>query len=127
MIVRIAIAEMLERIGIMFKKNRKVIESYHIYVDDPADTELIVDKATYDYINKLKEAYFSVKKELDAITPIIDSPNFTPAISKECADCKYVIFNPASLKINMLGEVIHKEVMGCRRNSLCEDFVKREE
>lgn len=87
-----------------------------------------VDKFVFDYIwnlrkelsvanSKINDLTYTnehIKKSIDKLTPIMEHPKIKPAISSECGCCKYVVRN-------LFGEVI-----GCRKDIVCEDFVKED-
>ena len=92
----------------------------YIPVDDGI---LEVSQAAYDYIMKLqqeladtKHEKYKVEAELKAIKPIIESKEYTPAISKDCGECKFVVRRRWS------GDII-----GCRKNGVCDDFAPKGE
>ena len=82
----------------------------------------MVPREVSTYIDSLKDENFELMKskqsllmELDSIKPVINSPGYEPALSRDCGDCKYVV------RGRWNGEII-----GCRKNNVCEDFVPRE-
>lgn len=95
---------------------------YMVYVDIGTGNCFEVHSEVAKYINSLKEENFELMKskqsllmELDSIKPVINSPGYEPALSRDCGDCKYV----ARGRWN--GEII-----GCRKNNVCDDFVPME-
>lgn len=62
--------------------------------------------------NELKHEKAKLEHELEALRPIVESPHYKPAMSKDCADCKFVVVNRWNSRI-----------VGCRKDNLCEDFV----
>lgn len=107
---------------------RKVEES--CIVDIGNGTCVIVPKEVSKYIKELQDkiyklntenfnltnAKFDLLKELDEIKPVINDKNYEPAISRDCADCKYAVKGMWS-----------RNLIGCRKNNVCEDFVPMKE
>ena len=54
--------------------------------------------------------------ELVAVKPVVANPTFKQAVSKNCTYCKYV------LRSRWNGDIL-----GCMKDNVCEDFVKKEE
>lgn len=52
--------------------------------------------------------------ELEEIKPIVADPKFKQAVSKACDECKYA-----------LRSEWNREVLGCVKDNVCEDFVQR--
>lgn len=91
-----------------------------IAVDDGI---LSVDQATYDYINKLKRELWDVTHEkqklsleLKAIKPVLEHPDYKPAIYVDCMYCKFRVTSGWN------GQVI-----GCRKPCVCDNFSPDEE
>lgn len=78
------------------------------YIDELKNNIRNLTKNVGDYCKQLSDA----KYELDAIKPILSSDSYKPAISRDCVDCKYALRSEHS------GDVI-----GCRKDNLCVDFV----
>lgn len=102
----------------MFGKKKE--NTYYIPIENGV---LSVDKATYDYIMKLrqeatdaKHEKIKVEAELSVIKPIIESKQYEPAISSDCDLCKFVVRS-----------VWNNDIIGCRKNSVCEDYAPKEE
>lgn len=94
-------------------------KKYHFTTEDEV---LKMDKATYDYIRKLNAEKKALEKELISIKPILEDPRLQPAVSKACRECEFAVFGSsystiASSKIGM-----YKDLLGCRRRGLCDDF-----
>lgn len=92
----------------------------YIPVDDGI---LKMNQATYNYIMKLENKIANlerekvkIEKELKAIKPVIESKNYTQAISKDCGECKFVV------RSRWNGDII-----GCRKNGVCDDFAPKGE
>lgn len=94
-------------------------KKYHFTTEDEV---LKMDKATYDYIRKLNAEKKALEKELISIKPILEDPRLQPAVSKKCAECHFAVFGTAyyTFDINRVGT--RKELLGCRRRGLCNDF-----
>lgn len=109
------------------RKNKDSLVAFKMY--GFGNGELISDEL-YCYINNLKDEasrlkeensslkskYFNVKAELDEIKPLVERKEYTPAISKDCEECKFALLSRLS------GAVI-----GCRKNCLCDDFKRKGE
>jgi hypothetical protein len=90
-----------------------------ILVDDGI---LEMNQATYKYIRKLQSEIKDLKlektkveMELKAIKPVIESKKYTPAISKDCGECKFVVRSRYS-----------DDIIGCRKSGVCDDFAPKE-
>ena len=75
------------------------------------------------FIEQLKEENHELKHELAVksnelyrIKPILERNDFKPAISTDCANCKYVVKN-----------TWNNDVLGCRKDNVCDDFSPKEE
>lgn len=88
---------------------------------------LTMDRATYDYICGLKAKLSKLTDELNAIKPILESPDLLPALSKHCDECRFVVYSPYTSAYDVFGNPIHKTILGCRRNSLCSYYLPHEE
>ena len=64
----------------------------------------------------LKMKNNALQEELKAIKPVIESPDYKPPKSKDCSDCQYAVYSPLD----------RISVIGCRKDSLCEDFKPKE-
>ena len=76
-----------------------------------------------DYIDSLRrkndDLRYKIKcleEELVAVKPVVANPTFKQAVSKDCSYCKYV------LRSRWNGDIL-----GCMKDNVCEDFVKKEE
>lgn len=83
---------------------------------------LNVDVDTYLYIQRLKSKInelehekHGIEAELRAIKPVVETGNLTPAVSRECGNCKYVVRSSWS-----------NDIIGCRKSCTCEDFTPEE-
>lgn len=95
---------------------RKNISKYFAY---NGETYLMDDKSR-EYLfyieKKLRDVEYensNLKKELDAIKPVLENKNYKPAMSKECDKCKYCV------RSSWNGEII-----GCRKDNVCKDFTE---
>lgn len=52
-----------------------------------------------------------LREELDRIKPVLECEKLTPAVSRKCRDCKYVV------KSSWNGDIL-----GCCKDSVCESF-----
>lgn len=82
-----------------------------------------VNKVAFDEIMRLKEELRAIKfenatlkRELELIKPALEDKRITPPASKACEDCKFSVLSPWN-----------RQVIGCRKNALCDDFSKRED
>lgn len=97
----------------MFWNKKKI---YPVYIDsikfDVENLMLVnmIERLKNDNL-ELKRKMAIMTEELKEIKPIIEHKDFKPALSKECADCRFVIMHPWN-----------HEVLGCRKDNLCEDF-----
>lgn len=84
---------------------------------------LETDYEIQKYIRHIETEKLAIQKELDAIIPIIEDPRIVPAISKECEGCKFAVFGTTyfTTHANHLGT--GKQLLGCRKDGLCDDFV----
>lgn len=105
----------LEVVGVGNKTTREAVVIY--------GAVFYVEKPVYNYIHALQDGLFEsdielrkVKHELEEIKPVVESKNYKPAISEDCLCCKYVI------RSQITGNII-----GCRKDNVCEDFVKESE
>lgn len=80
-----------------------------------------VNEDIYYYILSLKNEIHDLKydlarseKELEAIKPIIERPDYKPAISGECGNCHFVVRSHWS-----------SDIVGCRKGLVCEDFTEK--
>ena len=87
------------------------------------DYSIIVDDCGYDYVLYLQKKIRDVEdekskleKELKSIKPIIQSERYKPAISTDCGDCKYCVRSPWN-----------NEIIGCRKDIVCNDFIQKGE
>ena len=69
------------------------------------------------YMLQLKIENESLKGELKAIKPVIESPDYKPPKSRECSGCQYAVYSPWD----------RISVIGCRKDCLCEDFKPKKE
>lgn len=112
----------LEVVGVGNKTTREAVVIY--------GAVFYVEKPVYNYIHALQDGLFEsdielrkvkheleeIKHELEEIKPVVESKNYKPAISEDCLCCKYVI------RSTVTGNII-----GCRKDNVCEDFVKESE
>lgn len=100
-----------------FKKKEKA-ETWSVCVDDVyynIDSKVARHFENLEYENKrLKKDVEELRKKIDEIQTYSKQEGYTPAISRECIDCAYVIESGYS---GYGGRII-----GCRKNMLCEDF-----
>ena len=75
-----------------------------------------------DYIDLLKKKNMDLEHkikclegELIAVKPVVANPTFKQAVSKDCSRCKYV-----------LNSRWNGDILGCMKDNVCEDFVKKE-
>ena len=85
-----------------------------VYKAEPELTDFI--QALLSYTSDLEYEKEELHKELEAIKPIINNPNYKPAISSSCMECKFAAYSS-----------FDKKLIGCRKHMLCEDFKKEEE
>lgn len=52
-----------------------------------------------------------LRQELDRIKPVLECEKLTPAVSRKCRECKYVV------KSSWNGDIL-----GCCKDSVCESF-----
>lgn len=64
------------------------------------------------YINDLEFEKLKLIQELGVTKPILKSGDYKPAISRDCADCKYAARS-----------TWNGDVLGCRKDNLCDDFI----
>lgn len=64
-------------------------------------------------IDGLVQENQELKKELNAIKPVLSSPDLTPALSAFCKECDFAV------RSNWDGSIL-----GCCKNLVCEDFKK---
>ena len=93
-----------------WKKNKKsndviVIEGERYYVD----------QEVYDYIDELRLENTELKNELNEIKPVLSTAHYDPPVSKDCAECVYVVKS-----------IWDGTPIGCRKNLLCESFKRKE-
>lgn len=88
-----------------------------------------VPEKVNDYISELKRTIHDLENEnleltkknistlakLDAIKPVVNSPKYEPALSRDCIDCKYVVKSSWD-----------RTIIGCRKNNVCGDFVREQ-
>lgn len=98
--------------------NRKKDKHLKLVLGKLLDFDSTVDlvKSLYKEKEQLKDKTYRLEKELEAIKPILESKEYTPALSEDCGDCKYVVRNP-----------FNRTVVGCRKNNLCAFFVKSDD
>lgn len=92
------------------RKNKKQIAiNGEIYFMDDACREYIfsIEKK----IRNIEHENMMLRGELEAIKPVLENKNHKPAMSKDCDECKYCV------RSSWNGEVI-----GCRKDNVCEDF-----
>lgn len=95
--------------------------TYSVYIDgikfDVENLMLVTMIERLKVDNRdLKHNMAKMTNEVKAIKPILDHKDFKPAVSRECADCKLVVKSPWN-----------NEVLGCRKDNLCDDFSPKEE
>ena len=102
--------------------NRRKAEEVTL-VDIGNENWVSVPMEVGEYIDSLKRENEGLKfkterleKELGAIKPIVANPTLTQAVSKYCYNCKYVVKSSWN-----------NQVLRCMKDSVCEDFVPREE
>ena len=92
---------------------------------DCFDTEsgLTMSAEVFEYIHKLRreinDLKFDISKlnsELNCLKPVLADAKIAPPVSKECTNCIY------SVRSRWDGHVI-----GCRKESVCDDFKPKEE
>lgn len=66
-------------------------------------------------LETLKYDNGELKRELELIKPVINTPGFKPAVSVRCDQCEYSYFSD-----------YNSELLGCCKNVVCEDFEARE-
>ncbi len=86
------------------------------------DKTIRVDENAFMYIckleteiHKLESEKHGLKAELRAIKPVVETGKLTPAVSRECGKCKYVVRSSWS-----------NDIIGCRKSCTCEDFTPEE-
>lgn len=77
---------------------------------------ITVPLAVANRIQELSHENSNLKNELESIKPIIANKDLKPAISRDCINCKFVV------KSRWNGEIL-----GCRKDIVCEDFVPKGE
>lgn len=95
--------------------------TYPVYIDsikfEVKDLMLVyMIERLKDDNGDLKRKMAEMTHELTRIKPILEHKDFKPAISKDCADCKFAVKSQWN-----------HEILGCRKNNLCEDFSLKEE
>lgn len=73
-------------------------------------------KSIRSHMEALELENEGLKAELEAIKPVIENPDYKPPKSRDCCDCKFAVYNPWD----------NISVIGCRKDSLCEDFKPKE-
>lgn len=75
-----------------------------------------------DYINSLRRENDDLKYkvnclegELIAVKPVVAKSTFKQAVSRDCSCCKYA-----------LNSTWNGDILGCIKDNVCEDFVKKE-
>lgn len=103
----------------MFKKNKPHAE-YCLLIDGGI---VEVNTHAYNYINKLTKKVedlefenLKLKRELECIKPVLETPDLKPAISSLCRDCEFVV------KSNWNGDIL-----GCRKGIVCDNFKERKD
>lgn len=77
-----------------------------------ADRELVnYMYAVQNYVRALEHEKVSLERELEAIKPVLEHPDYNPARSSECDECKFAAYSRWSGKL-----------IGCRKDMLCGDF-----
>lgn len=128
----------------LFKKDKRriAIGSKIFYVDPPVmdwidelrrekeakkpiliDSEITyVDSSVADYIdvlsrerNELLVMNNRLSHELDKITPVVESKDYKPALSKDCGTCKYVVKSTHD-----------GNILGCCKDNVCDDYSPKE-
>lgn len=75
-----------------------------------------------EYIRHIETEKWAIKKELDVIKPILEDPRITPAISKACSECTFAVFGSQYYTTYPNHVHVGKQLLGCRKDGLCEDF-----
>lgn len=104
--------------GLFGKK--KETHMFHIMIDGKG---FYVEPDLYDAINELRDKYREAihdkgyaEKELEAIKPIFEEGKLKPAVTRNCGVCRFVVRS-----------VFSQDIIGCRKDAVCEDFCKQEE
>lgn len=112
----------------MFKRNNKT--KFVPFTLWGTGIDEVISEDLYQYIKKLTDdisslkienddltsKYLHAKSELDSIKHTFERKDYAPAISRDCEDCKFVLLSRWN-----------EEVIGCRKNCLCDDFKKKGE
>lgn len=116
----------------MFWKKSKTeeVDLYHITTDNEI---LEMNKAVFIHINELnkeklalEKEKLALEKELNAIKPILEDPRLEPAVSKTCDECRFAVYGDRYLVNDWNGGLnVTKQLLGCRKHGLCEDFKPR--
>lgn len=88
--------------------NNKSKFTYNVSIEG-ADHQVSFD--VYRYANLLIAKIHDLKNELNEIKPIVEDKKLKPAISKDCAYCKFVVRSRSD-----------NSVIGCCKDNVCEDF-----
>lgn len=79
---------------------------------------MFMDHVVFDYIQDLEKKIDELERknsklqlELDTIKPVLETGNLTPAVSKSCKDCKFVVKSR-----------FNNQILGCCRDSVCDKF-----
>lgn len=77
-----------------------------------ADHELVnYMYAVQNYVHELEHEKASLERELEAIKPILEHPDYKPAASSSCNECKFAAYSHWSGKL-----------VGCKKDMLCRNF-----
>lgn len=105
----------------MFKNKNIFNRTLYIGNDDNYEA-FEVDGHVFNYVLELKQEISSLKhtkieleRELKAIKPIVERKEYKPAVSEDCFNCIYVV------KSSFNGDIL-----GCRKDNVCEDYKPEE-
>ena len=98
----------------MFGKKAAKIEELERRVKELREMNDALNKERYhcEYkMRKLEDQNESLKKELEMIKPVFETPGFKPAVSMRCENCNYAYFSDYD-----------DTLLGCCKDVVCEDF-----
>ena len=105
----------------MFKNKSIFTRTLYIGNDDNYET-FEVDSRVFNHVVELEQEIRDLKykngeleKELNAIKPVVERKEYKPAISEDCYKCIYVVKSP-----------FNSNILGCRKDNVCEDYKPEE-
>lgn len=104
----------------MIFNTRKAVDVTTVYTNN--GHSFCVPIKVSDYIDSLRrendDLRYKIKcleGELIAVKPVVGNPTFKQAVSRDCSYCKYA-----------LNSTWNGDILGCIKDNVCEDFVKKE-